>query len=103
MLAYVLGRLSRIDERATVKTAFGDPLHENGRKIIPRRSSLNKSGKNGSKKSLTLRAIHEPHSGDQVWSDLTRKIGKKPKHRRGGGLPFVRTAWQDFSIASMTS
>ena len=35
MLADVLGRLSRIDERATVKTAFGDPLHENGRTIIP--------------------------------------------------------------------
>lgn len=35
MLADVLGRLSRMDEQATVKTAFGDPIHENGRTIIP--------------------------------------------------------------------
>jgi uncharacterized spore protein YtfJ len=35
MLADVLGRLSRINEQATVKTAFGDPIHENGRTIIP--------------------------------------------------------------------
>src|SRR3972149_5833946 len=35
MLEEVLGRLSRIDEKATVRTVFGEPIHQNGRVIIP--------------------------------------------------------------------
>ena len=35
MLEELLGRFSRIDEKATVKTVFGDPIHQNGRTIIP--------------------------------------------------------------------
>lgn len=35
MLEDVLGRLTRIDEKATVKTVFGEPIHQNGRVIIP--------------------------------------------------------------------
>ncbi len=35
MLEDVLGRLSRIDEKVTVRTAFGEPVHENGCTIIP--------------------------------------------------------------------
>jgi len=35
MLADVLSRLSRMNEQATVKTVFGDPIHENGRTVIP--------------------------------------------------------------------
>ena len=34
MLEEVLGRLSRIDEKATVRTVFGEPIHQNGRVII---------------------------------------------------------------------
>lgn len=30
-----LSRLTRIGETATVKTVFGDPVHQNGRTIIP--------------------------------------------------------------------
>lgn len=35
MLDDVLDRLTRIDEKATVKTVFGEPIHQNGRVIIP--------------------------------------------------------------------
>jgi uncharacterized spore protein YtfJ len=35
MLEDVLGRLTRIDEKATVRTVFGEPIHQNGRTIIP--------------------------------------------------------------------
>jgi uncharacterized spore protein YtfJ len=31
----LLGRVSQIHERATAKTVFGDPLHVNGRTVIP--------------------------------------------------------------------
>ncbi len=31
----LLGRVGEIHERATAKTVFGDPLHVNGRTIIP--------------------------------------------------------------------
>jgi len=35
VLKDVLDQLSRIDERATVRTVFGDPVHQNGRTIVP--------------------------------------------------------------------
>jgi uncharacterized spore protein YtfJ len=35
VLEDVLGRLNRIDEKASVRTVFGDPIQQNGRVIIP--------------------------------------------------------------------
>jgi uncharacterized spore protein YtfJ len=35
VLEDMLGRLTRIDEKATVKTVFGEPIRQNGRVIIP--------------------------------------------------------------------
>ena len=35
MLEEALSRLSRIDEKATVRTVFGEPIQKNGRVIIP--------------------------------------------------------------------
>lgn len=35
MIEDLVGRMTRIDERATVKTMFGEAVHEDGRTIIP--------------------------------------------------------------------
>jgi len=35
MLGDMIGRISQLEEKATVKTVFGDPVREHGRTIIP--------------------------------------------------------------------
>jgi len=35
MLENMIGRISQLEEKATVKTVFGDPVREHGRTIIP--------------------------------------------------------------------
>ncbi|MDR7481707.1 MAG: spore germination protein GerW family protein [Armatimonadota bacterium] len=35
MLEDLIGRIARIDEQATVKTVFGDPIRADGRTLVP--------------------------------------------------------------------